>query len=50
MSALSYLTVAFIALGARFYFGEALGWGQLAAMLLIIGAGIISALPPRVKA
>ena len=50
VSALSYLTVVFIALGARFHFGEALGWGQLAAMLLIIGAGIISALPPRVKA
>ena len=47
VAALSYLTVVFSATFAHYYFNEALGWSQILAMSVIIGAGILSAMPPK---
>lgn len=49
ISALSYLTVVFSGIFAHFYFKEALDFGEIIAIMMIVGAGILSALPPKIK-
>lgn len=47
VAAMSYLTVLFSAVFAHFAFGEVLGAQEFVGMAVIVGSGILAALPPK---